>query len=80
MGEGPGKVTKSDTGKFIHTGAWLFVHDNNSIEINMLECTEHENVNWAGLDTAVETETESNAGRIAAKLQDKTVRLLSRKR
>ena len=64
--EGPGKITKSDTGKFMHTGAWLFVHDNNSIEINMLECTEAEGFAFDGLDAAVETETDSNAGRIGA--------------
>ena len=50
--EGAGKVTKSETGKFMHTGAWVFVHDNNSIEVNMLECTEHEAFNWEGLDAA----------------------------
>ena len=38
MTEGAGKLTKSESGEFIHTGGWLFVHDNNSIEINLLEC------------------------------------------
>ena len=35
---GDGKFTDSDSGEFMHTGGWLFVHDNNSIEINLLEC------------------------------------------
>ena len=52
MMDGVGKVTKSETGKFMHTGGWLFVHDNNSIEVNMLECTEVEKFNFDGLDTA----------------------------
>ena len=48
MMEGQGKVTKSETGKFMHTGGWLFVHDNNSIEVNMLECAELEKFNFGG--------------------------------
>ena len=57
MTEGPGKLTKSESGEFIHTGGWLFVHDNNSIEINLLECSERETFNWDKLDGCVETET-----------------------
>ena len=26
IGEGPGKQTESTSGKFIHTGGWVFVH------------------------------------------------------
>ena len=37
---GEGNKTKSESGLFIHTGGWLFVHDNNSIEVNLLECVE----------------------------------------
>ena len=33
MSNGEGKLTTSETGEFIHTGGWLFVHDNNSVEI-----------------------------------------------
>lgn len=80
MTEGEGKVTKSDSGEFIHTGGWLFVHDNNSIEVNLLECVERENFIWDKLDGCTETETQSNAGRVAATLQEKTVKLLSRRR
>ena len=49
--EGNGKNTKSETGDFMHTGGWLFVHDNNSIEINVLECTERENFLFDKLDS-----------------------------
>ena len=80
MTEGTGKVSKSDSGEFIHTGGWLFVHDNNSIEINLLECVEKENFIWDKLDSCSETETQSNAGRVAATLQEKTVKLLQRRR
>jgi hypothetical protein len=80
MTEGEGKITKSDSGEFIHTGGWLFVHDNNSIEVNLLECVEKENFLWDKLDSCTETETQSNAGRVAATLQEKTVKLLQRRR
>ena len=78
--EGEGKVTSSESGEFMHTGGWLFVHDNNSIEVNLLECTEKEDFLWDKLDACVETETESTAGRVGATLQEKTVKLLARKR
>ena len=77
---GEGKHTDSENGEFIHTGGWLFVHDNNSIEVNLLECTERENFIWEKLDQSQETETESAAGRVAAALQHKTVKLLQRRR
>ena len=57
MTEGEGKVTNSESGDFIHTGGWLFVHDNNSIEINLLECEEREKMAWDKLDQCTETET-----------------------
>ena len=57
MTEGVGKITTSESGDFIHTGGWLFVHDNNSIEVNLLECEEREKVAWENLDKCVETET-----------------------
>ena len=77
---GDGKYTNSDSGDFIHTGGWLFVHDNNSIEINLLECEERETVAWDKLDQCGENETQSAAGRVAATLQEKAVKLLQRKR
>lgn len=77
---GDGKFTQSDSGLFIHTGGWLFVHDNNSIEVNLLECTEKESFNFEKLEACTTTETESNVGRVAATLQEKTVKLLQRRR
>jgi hypothetical protein len=68
MTEGEGKVTTSESGEFIHTGGWLFVHDNNSIEVNLLECCERETFVWDKLDGCQETETHSTAGRVAATL------------
>ena len=58
----------------------MFVHDNNSIEVNLLECTEKETFAFDKLDNVVANETESAAGRIAASLQTKTVKLLQRRR
>ena len=80
MTEGEGKVTKSESGEFIHTGGWLFVHDNNSVEVNLLECVEKEDFVWDKLDACAETESDSAAGRVGATLQEKTVKLVSRKR
>ena len=77
---GDGNFSKSDSGLFIHTGGWLFVHDNNSIEVNLLECVEKENFNFEKLESCQPNETESAAGRVANTLQEKTVKLLNRRR
>ena len=77
---GVGKFAKHDSGLFIHTGGWLFVHDNNSIEINVLECIEKEDFGFDKLDNLQQNETESAAGRVAASLQQKSVKLLQRRR
>ena len=69
MSEGTGKITSSESGEFMHTGGWLFVHDNNSIEVNLLECIEKEDFVWDQLDKSVETESQSLAGRSGAILQ-----------
>jgi hypothetical protein len=65
---GDGNFAANDSGLFIHTGGWLFVHDNNSIEVNLLEATEKETFNFDKLDSCHHTETESAGGRIAASL------------
>lgn len=77
---GDGNFATNDSGLFIHTGGWLFVHDNNSIEVNLLECNEKEGFVFDKLDSCHSNETESSAGRAAAALQDKTVKLLNRRR
>ena len=46
----------------------------------MLECVEKEDFIWDRLDTSVATETESEAGQVAMNLQEKTVKILNRKR
>ena len=66
-----GNNTTSDDGKFMHTGAWLFVHDNNSIEVNMLECCEKEKFKFEAINQNT-SETSSAAGEVAAKLQATT--------
>ena len=68
MTEGAGKITKSESGEFIHTGGWLFVHDNNSCEINLLECEDKATFGWDLLEASHDSETQTNAGRAAAKL------------
>ena len=76
---GEGNHTKSESGSFMHTGGWLHVHENNSIEVNLLECCEKERYNFDKLHTNT-TETDSPAGKVAADLQLKTHRLFSKKR
>lgn len=78
--KGDGNFAQNDSGLFIHTGGWLFVHDNNSIELNLLECTEKEQFAFDKLDALQTNETETAAGRVAASLQQKTVKLLQRRR
>lgn len=58
----------------------IFIYSNNSIEVNLLECAEKDSFNFEKLETAQSTETESAAGRIAATLQQKTIKLLQRRR
>ena len=78
--DGAGKITDSETGEFIHTGGYCFVHANNSCEINLLEAVEKEKFLWENLEKAVDTETQSTVGRLCADMQNKTVKLLNRKR
>merc|ERR1712226_1484828 len=68
------KVQGITEGNFMHTGGWLFVHDNNSIEVNLLECEQKESVDFEKL-TGETSEPDSNAGKIAAQLQDKTYKI-----
>ncbi len=74
-----GNHTKSESGKFMHTGGWLHVHDNNTVEVNLLECCEKESYNFDKID-AVTSETDSNAGRVAASLQDRTFKIFQSRR
>ena len=77
---GEGNLCNSESGTFIHTGGWLFVHDNNSCEINLLEAEQKELFAFDKLDQCQNSETESAAGRIGNNLQDKTVKMLQRRR
>ena len=74
-----GNHTQSETGLFMHTGGWLFVHDNNSIDVALLECNEKESFNFDKL-TSNTTETDSPAGKICADLQTKTFKLFQKRR
>ena len=55
------------------------MYRNNTIHVNLLEVEEKENFAFEKLSTET-TETDSNAGKIAATLQQKTYRLFQRKR
>ena len=77
---GVGNNTDSSDGKFMHTGGWLFVHENNSIDISLIECQERDNFDFEQLKTPVGMESDSAAGKIAAQLQEKTVKNLLRRR
>merc|ERR1712166_862432 len=76
---GEGNFARADSGSFMHTGGWLFVHDNNSIEVSLLECAEKELFNFDKL-TPETSETESNAGKVATQLQEKTYKIFQKRR
>merc|ERR1711861_43680 len=73
-----GNNSTSDSGNFLHAGGWLFVHDNNSIDVSLLECHEKEQFNFDKIN-ATTSETETPAGKIAADLQTKTYKLFQKK-
>ena len=50
ISKGTGNFARNDSGIFVHTGGWLFVHDNNSVEVNLLECVEKEEFGYERLD------------------------------
>ena len=35
--KGEGNFSTNEDGMFVHTGGWLFVHDNNSVEVNLMD-------------------------------------------
>lgn len=79
--EGEGNNSNSDSGKFIHTGGWLFVHENNSIEVNLMECETKEEFSFESVTTPDDNlETDSPAGRLASQLQEKAHRMIQRRR
>ena len=80
MTAGEGNFAEGDSGLFIHTGGWLHLHDNNSLDINLLECVEREKFAFDRLDGLQTNESETAAGRVAAALQEKTVKILNRRR
>jgi len=53
---------------------------NNSIEANFLECVEKEDFKFDRLEQCHAKETDSNAGRVGHVLQEKTVKLINRRR
>lgn len=74
-----GNHSQSDDGKFMHTGGWLFVHENNSVEVNLLECCEKDQFKFDKIN-AETTETSSAAGQVATKLQHATFSTFQKKR
>ena len=78
--KGEGNHAEDDSGEFMHTGGWLFVHENNSIEISLVECAEKADFNFDKVTQPDGLETESAAGKVAAQLQTKTFKNIQRKR
>ena len=68
MTEGPGNKSGSTTGKFIHAGGWLFVHENNTIDVSLAECCPKEDFAFEELKPPHGLESESPAGKIASHL------------
>ena len=78
--KGEGNKSTSEDGKFIHTGGWLFVHDNNSVEVNLIDCAEKSEFDFDTLQAPQDLETESDVGKVASQLQEKTYKTLLRHR
>ena len=73
--------TPEDGSSFTSNLTSIYTYNsNNSIEINTLECVEKENFGFDKLDQCHSSESESAAGRIGATLQERTVKLLQRRR
>ena len=47
---GTGNLINSMKGDFAHTGGWVFLHDNNQIEIHLMECIEKDKFIFEGID------------------------------
>ena len=77
---GDGNNARRDSGLFIHSGGWLFVHDNNSIDVSLIECIEKEDFKFDALTLNDATESDSAAGRLAHALQDKAIKGVQRRR
>ena len=78
--KGKGNNSTGSDGKFIHSGGWLFVHDNNSVEVNLIEASEREEFDFDKLSPPTGLETDSAAGMIAAELQQKAYTNVLRRR
>ena len=78
--KGKGNNSTSDDGKFIHSGGWLFVHDDNSVEVNLVECIEKQDFSFDKITSPEGLETDSAAGKIASHLQEKAYKTMQRRR
>jgi len=54
-------VDQTSTGEFVHSGGWCFVHDNNTVDINLMECVEKEKFAYDKVDTALAQGLESDS-------------------
>ena len=78
--KGEGNNSTSRDGKFIHTGGWLFVHENNSVEVNLVEANEKEDFDFDKLTVPEGLESDSATGKVAEQLQVKTYNAFLRRR
>ncbi|CAI2382218.1 unnamed protein product [Moneuplotes crassus] len=80
MDKGEGNNFTGNDGKLIHSGGWLFVHENNSIEVNFVDASEKEDFDFDKLTLPDGLESDSAAGKVAAQLQEKTFKRIMRVR
>ena len=78
--QGDGNNFTGNDGKIIHSGGWLFVHENNSIEVNFVDASEKDDFDFDKLTVPVDLEEDSAAGKVAAQLQEKTYKNIMRMR
>lgn len=70
MQPGDGNLSESQSGEFVHGGGWLFVHPDNSMEIDLVSCEERESFQFEKVapEDLPEEDTTTLQGRTASEL------------
>lgn len=59
LNKGPGNEVGDCSGEFVHSGGYVAVHPNNSVDINLVECIEKENFGFDKVDSGVAIDGDS---------------------
>jgi hypothetical protein len=77
--KGPGSYAKNDSGDFVHSGGWLVMHDNNTMDIDLIECVEKENFKYEKVNTTQIDGEASLKNYFERRLQELAIKGLTRK-